>query len=86
MLMYQFDVDTKGFMGVIETDQPVDNTTEVRPDDGLYSPTWDGNKWVGMALDDFAKSNPAVPTYPTPEQLMIAQLTLKVAKLEAKNE
>ena len=86
MLMYQFDTDTKEFVGVIESDKPVDNATEVRPDDGLYNPTWDGKEWVGMTLESFAKSNPAVPADPTPEQLMIAQLTLKVAKLEAKDE
>lgn len=93
--IYYFDKNTKEFTGsdIIAGNATIpDNATTIQPinDDGsgMYDPTWNGYKWIGLTKEDYDKKHkndtqPDVPApAPTPEQLMINQLGLRVAKLE----
>lgn len=93
--IYYFDEKTRIFIGsdVIADDAAVpENATLVEPinDDltGMYDPTWDGTKWVGITQEQWENKHKDDPqpgmtiTSPSPEQLMINQLGLRVAKLE----
>ena len=92
--VYYFDEQTKifTFSEIIKRTKIPDNATTIQPinDDGsgMYDPTWNGYKWIGLTKEDYDKKHkndtqPDVPApAPTPEQLMINQLGLRVAKLE----
>ena len=97
--IYYFDEKTRSFIGsdIIADDTAVpENATLIEPinDDltGMYDPTWDGTKWVGITQEQWENKHkydpqPDVPELaPTPEQLMINQLGLRVAKLEQQSK
>jgi hypothetical protein len=93
--IYYFDEKTRIFIGsdAIADDAAVpENATLVEPinDDltGMYDPTWDGNKWVGITQEQWENKHKDDPkpgmarTSPSPEQLMINQLGIRIAQLE----
>ena len=51
-LTYVYDPETKHFQNVFEAEdgETVGNSTELKPEDGLYNPQWDGAKWVVSIL------------------------------------
>lgn len=67
-----------------------DDYTDITPPQPAYKIKFIDGKWVETATDEeiasMQLSDEKPKTQPTPEQLMIAQLTLKIAKLEAKDE
>lgn len=70
-------IDESQYASIVDTDVPWNCD--------LVKPKWDGNSFVEGATDAEIEANKMDTTVePTSEQLMIAQLTLKVAKLEAK--
>lgn len=93
--IYYFDEKTRRFVGsdvIAENAVVPENATLVEPinDDltGMYDPTWNGVKWVGITQEQWENEHkddpqPDMPApVPTPEQLAINQLGLRVAKLE----
>ncbi|HJE96312.1 MAG TPA: hypothetical protein K8V00_01710 [Ligilactobacillus acidipiscis] len=97
--IYYFDEKTRRLIGsdVIADDAAVpENATLIEPinDDqtGMYDPTWNGVKWVGITQEQWEnehKDDPQPDTpkpAPTPEQMMINQLGLRVAKLEQQSK
>ena len=66
-----------------------DGYTDIQPPQPAFKVKFIDGKWVETATEDEIKSmtlsDDDTPE-PTPEQQMIAQMTLKIAKLEAKNE
>lgn len=92
--IYMFNPSTKQFAGykdIAETEAVPENATLVAPQaDGggaLAQPIiWNGLKWTGRTMADLAKEIQSPVSIPTPEQLMINQLGLRVAKLELQNK
>lgn len=83
-LTYVYNPETKYFQNVFEAEdgETVENSTELKPEDGLYNPQWDGAKWVGQTLDEFIESNP--PDTQTPPTT-VDELKLLVGNLVAEN-
>ena len=70
-----------------EADPVPDGYTDIQPFSPCYKLKFEDGAWVETADQDYIDSvTPKDEPEPTPEQLMIAQMTLKIAKLEAKNE
>lgn len=67
-----------------------DGYTDITPPQPAYKIQFIDGKWVETATDEeiasMKLSDEEPKLQPTPEQLMIAKLTLKIAKLEAKDE
>lgn len=97
--IYYFDKQTRKFTGsdiIADGATLPENCTAVQPinDDGsgMYAPTWNGTAWAGLTQEQWENAHkddpkPDVPTSaPTPEQLMINQLGLRVAKLEQQSK
>ena len=93
--IYYFDKQTRRFTFsdiIADSASIPENATTVEPisDDGsgMFDPTWDGTKWVGITQEQWENKHkddpkPDLPApAPTPEQLMINQLGIRVAKLE----
>lgn len=78
-LTYVYDPETKYFQNVVEAEdgETVENSTELKPEDGLYNPKWDGSKWVGQTLDEFIESNPPDTTIESSKQDQINAQLLK---------
>lgn len=64
-----------------------DNSTDVRPADGLYTPITlnaDGLAWSGVTREEWLAAQPAQPApTPTAEQQMINALGLQIGQLTA---
>lgn len=70
-----------------QADSVPDGYTDIQPFSPCYKLKFEDGAWVETADQDYIDSvTPTNEPEPTSEQQMIAQLTLKIAKLEAKNE
>lgn len=82
--LYEYDPETKAFTHQIfevENDQSIENTTDIKPEDGLYEPIiFDGKKWSGITQEEFIEQNPPEPQEPTDQVEIIANLTKQTAK------
>ncbi|RIL72720.1 hypothetical protein BUY49_02245 [Staphylococcus devriesei] len=68
-----------------EFDYPLENWTEIKPPDGIYAPIYfDGKNWVGQSKDDFEKSIEPTEIEPDEKDMIIADLTVQIAKLDDK--
>lgn len=98
-VIYYFDKKTRKLTSsdiIADGAAMPDNCTTIQPinedGSGMYDPTWNGTAWIGLTQEQWENAHkddpkPDVPTSaPTPEQLMINQLGLRVAKLELQNK
>ena len=81
--LYEYDPETKAFthrIFEVEDGQTMENTTDIKPEDGLYEPiTFDGEKWSGITQKEFIEQNPPEPEEPTDQDEIIANLTKQTA-------
>ena len=81
--LYEYDPETKVFTHQIfevEDDQSIENTTDIKPEDGLYEPIiFDGKKWSGITQEEFIEQNPPEPQEPTDQDEIIANITKQTA-------
>lgn len=63
-----------------------DNETFVKPEDGLYDPTWNGSAWVGISEEEYYKKHPIEPVKPNATQQTLNVLGQQVATLTAENQ
>lgn len=90
IFIYPTDGVWQGQTEAITDNVPIpDGYTDVRPPQPAFKVKFIDGEWQETATEDeinsMSLSDDDSPK-PSPEQLMIAQLTLKVAKLEAKDE
>lgn len=63
-----------------------DNETFVKPEDGLYDPTWNGSSWVGITKDEYYKKHPVAPVKPSAQQTAMIALGQQVGNLIVENQ
>lgn len=62
-----------------------DNETFVKPEDGIYDPTWNGSSWVGITKDEYYKKHPVAPVKPTAQDQAMADLLKDAAQFKTTN-
>lgn len=98
-VIYYFDKKTRKLTSsdiIADGAAMPDNCTTIQPinedGSGMYDPTWNGVKWVGITQEQWENEHKDDPQpdvsapAPTPEQMMINQLGLRVAKLEQQSK
>lgn len=59
-----------------------DNETFVKPEDGLYDPTWNGSSWVGITKEEYYKKHPVAPVKPSQSQKILMTQQEDIAQLQ----
>ena len=79
MKRYLYDVETKRFTGTVDSDEPLENSTEISPFDA------DGQARIGTWFDVDSQTWKAPIAEPTQDQQMLATLTKQVMQLQVAN-
>lgn len=77
MKRYLYDIETKHFTGIVDTDEPLDNSTEISPFDA------DGQARIGTWFDVDSQTWKAPIAEPTQDQQMFMNLSQNVATLQS---
>lgn len=59
----------------------VDHETFVKPEDGLYEPTWNETTWVGISAEEYYAKHPVEPAKPTDTQQLLMSQTASITQL-----
>lgn len=59
-----------------------DNETFVKPEDGLYDPTWNGSAWVGITQEEYYKKHPVAPVKPSQSQKILMTQQEDITQLQ----
>lgn len=62
-MRYEYDENKVYIKTVLDTD--LKNTTDVRPQDGLYKAIWNGSEWIEGATQEYIDSLNVVVKEPT---------------------
>lgn len=77
MKRYLYDVETKRFTGTVDSDEPLENSTEISPFDA------DGQARIGTWFDVDSQTWKAPIAEPTQDQQMFMNLSQNVATLQS---
>lgn len=58
-----------------------DHETFVKPEDGLYEPTWNGTTWVGITAEEYYAKHPVEPAKPSATQELLMNQTANITQL-----
>lgn len=79
MKRYLYDAETKRFTGMVDSDETLENSTEISPFDA------DGQAKIGTWFDVDNQVWKSPVTEPTQDQQMLATLTKQVMQLQVAN-
>lgn len=79
MKRYLYDIETKRFTGTVDSDEPLENSTEISPFDA------DGQAKIGTWFDVDNQVWKAPTAEPTQDQQMLAKLTKQIMELQVAN-
>ena len=77
MKRYLYDIETKRFTGIVDSDEPLENSTEISPFDA------DGQARIGTWFDVDSQTWKAPIAEPTQDQQMFMNLSQNVATLQS---
>lgn len=77
MKRYLYDTETKRFTGIVDSDEPLENSTEISPFDA------DGQARIGTWFDVDSQTWKAPIAEPTQDQKLFMNLSQNVATLQS---